>query len=169
MRAAYRLAGTECRPARLDVLEFDVAGRPEIAAMTRAITELVRRHEVFRSWFAVEPDGRVVRHLLSPDEVEMVARVREDVIDSASIEEMVRTGVPDALHWDCFGFGVIEHERSFTTYLAVDRLHTDTVAALPAEADLLALYRREACPGGELRSVLRNRPSAPRKYLVHRG
>ncbi len=167
MRAAYRLAGTECRPARLDVLEFDVAGRPEIAAMTRAITRLVRCHDVFRSWFAVEPDGRVVRHMLSPDAVELVARVREDVIDSASIGEIVRTGVPDALHWDCFGFGVIEHEQSFTMYLAVDRVHTGAVAALPAESNLLTLYRREVCSSGELRAVVRGRSSAPRKYLVH--
>ncbi|MQY17061.1 hypothetical protein [Nocardia macrotermitis] len=166
MRAAYRLAGTECRPPRLYVAEFDVAGHPEIAAMTRAITGFVRRHEMFRSWFAVEPDGRVVCHRLAPDEVELVARVREDVIDSASIGEIVRTGVPDALHWDCFGFGVIEHERSFTTYLALDRLHTGTVATLPADADLLALYRRETCSGGEVRSMMRGR-SSPRRYLVH--
>lgn len=169
MRAAYRLAGTECRPARVYVLEFDVAGRPEVAAMTRAVTELVRRHDVFRSWFAVEPDGRVVCHMLAPDQVELVARVREDVVDGESIGEVVRTGVPDALHWDCFGFGVIEHEQSFTMYLAVDRLHTGTVAALPAETDLLALYRREVCSGGEVRSALRARPSWPRKYVVHGG
>ncbi len=166
MRAVHRLAGTDCRPARLYVLEFDVAGRPVIAAVTRAITELVRCHDVFRSWFAVEPDGRVVRHMLSPDEVELVARVREDVIDGTSIGEIVRTGIPDALHWDCFGFGIIEHEQSFTMYVAVDRLHTGVVAALPAEADLLTLYRREVCSGGELRSVVRGRPGAPRKYLV---
>ncbi|MBY8856734.1 hypothetical protein K7711_09625 [Nocardia sp. CA2R105] len=167
MRASYRLAGTDCRLARLYVLEFDVAGRPQVAAMTRAVTEFVRRHEVFRSWLSVEADERVVCHMLDPDEVELVARVREDAAEGATIGEIVRSGVPDALHWDCFGFGVIEHETSFTMYMAVDRLHTGSVAALSADANLLALYRHEVCGGGEVRSAPMGRASAPRKFVVH--
>ncbi|MBB5915394.1 hypothetical protein BJY24_004306 [Nocardia transvalensis] len=147
MRATHRLAGTNCPHGRLHVVEFDIDGYPRIAAMTRAVTALVRRHDMFRSWLSVEPDDRVVRHMLDPDDVELVATVRWDVT-GAGIGEMVRTSVPDALHWDCFGFGVIEHEHSFTTYVAVDRLHRGGLTAVSIETELRALYRRELCDGG---------------------
>ncbi len=125
--------------------------------MTRAITELVRRHDSFRTWFSVEPDGRVLRHLLAPEEVELVATARGDLADGRAISAAVRADVPDALHWDCFGFGVIEHEHSFTTYVAVDRLHSDTATTA---TDLQALY--------ETHTYGSTRPGTPTAEVVRR-
>ncbi|NED68110.1 acyltransferase, partial [Streptomyces sp. SID10244] len=40
--------------------------------MTTALTTFLRRHDTFRSWFSVEADGSVARHVTEPDTIELL-------------------------------------------------------------------------------------------------
>lgn len=112
--------------------------------MTAALNAFLRRHDTFRSWFALEPDGRIVRHVADPADIEVTATGYGEFDDLDALRERVRAETPGPFEWDCFSFGVIERPGSFTVYAAVDHLHTDGVAQAISCVDLLLLY------GGEL-------------------
>ncbi|MFF0491878.1 condensation domain-containing protein [Nocardia sp. NPDC004068] len=143
LRAAHRQAGTRARTSRVTMISFDMPGEPDVPAMTRALTAFVRRHDTFGSRFEVLPDDRVVRHALPPERIDLVATDHGDFADAAAIRAFVQANTPDARHWDCFGFGVIRHEGSFTVYAAIDHLHTDGVGQAITCVDLLMLYGSE--------------------------
>ncbi|WP_216902219.1 condensation domain-containing protein [Nocardia alni] len=144
LRTTSRGARAGHRASRLCMLSFDIPGRPDLAAMTRAVTAFVRRHDTFSSRFVVEPDGQVVRHVLPPESIELEPTEHGVFADSAALRRHVQDTTPDALQWNCFSFGVIARDESFTVYAAVDHLHTDGVAQALTCVDLLTLY------GGEL-------------------
>ncbi len=144
LRTTARGARTGQRASRLCMISFDIPGSPDIEAMTRAVTAFVRRHDTFSSRFVVEPDGRVVRHVLAPESIELRPADHGVFSDSAAVRWHVQDTTPDALHWNCFSFGVIARQGSFTVYASVDHLHTDGVAQALTCVDLLTLY------GGEL-------------------
>ncbi|GAB2567824.1 condensation domain-containing protein [Nocardia heshunensis] len=147
LRATLRNVGAGRRASRLCMIVFELPERPDPAAMTRAIVRFLRRHDTFASWFTHEPDGSVVRRTVAAEAIDVVARDYGQLDTSAEIRAKVQATTPDALHWDCFGFGVIEHERSFTVYAAVDHLHTDGVAQALTCTDLLMLYGSELSGG----------------------
>ncbi|MGW4241721.1 condensation domain-containing protein [Nocardia sp. NPDC004722] len=147
LRAALRNVDAGLRASRLCMIVFELPGQPDHAAMTRAIVRFLRRHDSFASWFTHEPDGSVVRRTVAAEAIDVVAHDYGQLATSAEIRARVQATTPDALHWDCFGFGVIEHERSFTVYAAVDHLHTDGVAQALTCTDLLVLYGSELSGG----------------------
>ncbi|GAC55069.1 hypothetical protein IHQ52_17350 [Gordonia amicalis] len=53
-------------------MAFDVAAPLDVEAMTTAVNEFIRRHDSFRSWFSIENDGSVLRHLVPTEDIEMV-------------------------------------------------------------------------------------------------
>ncbi|MQY17120.1 condensation domain-containing protein [Nocardia macrotermitis] len=140
LRTTHRTAAAGHRASRLCMISYDIPDRPNIAAMTRAVTAFVRRHESFASWFTVEPDDRVVRHVVDTQTLELVPTEYGEFTDSEAIRRHVQDTTPDALHWNCFSFGIIEHDNGFTVYAAVDHLHTDGVAQALTCVDLLMLY-----------------------------
>lgn len=143
LRTTQRTAAAGHRASRLCMISYDIPGTPDIGAMTRAVTAFVRRHDSFRSWFTVESDDRVVRHVVDADTLELVPADHGEFADSDAIRRHVQDTTPDALHWNCFSFGIIEQERAFTVYAAVDHLHTDGVAQALTCVDLLMLYGAE--------------------------
>lgn len=143
LRTTWRTAAAGHRSSRLCMIAYDIPGVPNIEAMTRAVTAFARRHESFASWFTVEPDERVVRHVVDADTLELVPTEYGEFTDSDAIRRHVQDTTPDALHWNCFSFGIIEQEQAFTVYAAVDHLHTDGVAQALTCVDLLMLYGAE--------------------------
>ncbi|GAA5061805.1 condensation domain-containing protein [Nocardia callitridis] len=140
LRTAYRTASPQWRGSRLCTVVFTVPGVADLDALTQTFNAFLRRHDTFSSWFAQRDDGSIVRHVIDPDIID-VAPTEHGYLDSVeAIHAQVESGTPNALRWDCFTFGVIEHEGSFTLYGAVDHLHTDGMAQGLTCVDLLTLY-----------------------------
>lgn len=109
---------------RLMVVAWDVPGVCDVAAMTEAITTHVRRHDTYRSAFAVQ-DGVITRRtLVDPDRIEFTPALA-GLMGPEQIREHVATTTPNTLDWDCFSFGVIQKADHFTVYASIDHLHID--------------------------------------------
>ncbi|WP_280382676.1 condensation domain-containing protein [Nocardia wallacei] len=143
LRTIRRTATARHRPSRLCMISFDMPGSPDMTAMTRAVTAFLRRHDTFSSRFAPGPGDRIARYVLPPEQITVMPTDHGEFPDAEAIRQHVQDTTPDALHWDCFSFGVIEREQSFTVYAAVDHLHTDGVAQALTCVDLLLLYGAE--------------------------
>ncbi|WP_024804030.1 condensation domain-containing protein [Nocardia sp. BMG51109] len=147
LRAAHRNADTGFRASRLMMISFDIPGAPDHDAMTRTVNAFLRRHDTFSSWFALDADGRMERHVADPADIDAVPTGHGEFGDSDTIRAHVQNETPGPFDWDCFSFGVIEHEQSFTVYAVVDHLHTDGVGQALSCVDLLALYGNELSGG----------------------
>ncbi|MCP2195537.1 condensation domain-containing protein [Williamsia deligens] len=140
LRAARRNENAGFRFSRLCLISFDIGGRLDVDAMTRTVNAFIRRHDTFLSWFDIDDDDTVTRHVIEPDGVELAPVDHGDFADSESILAHVQTTTPGPFHWDCFTVGVIEHENDFTVYFAVDHLNSDGVSQALACVDLISLY-----------------------------
>ncbi|WP_194818588.1 condensation domain-containing protein [Nocardia sp. XZ_19_385] len=143
LRLADRHAEADFRYSGLCVVTAEVPDRLDRAAMTRAITAFLLRHDTFRTWFALESGGTVQRHLVPPEAVEFTPVEHGEADNAEALRQHVQKTTPGPFQWDCFTFGAIEHEASTTVYLAVDHLHTDGVAQYLSCFDLAHLYGRE--------------------------
>ncbi|WP_067574489.1 condensation domain-containing protein [Nocardia acidivorans] len=140
LRATHRNSRVGLRVSRICMISFDIPGVPDHRAMTAALNAFLRRHDTFHSWFAMQPDGRIVRHVADPADIEVTATSYGEFDDLDALRERVRAETPGPFEWDCFSFGVIERPGSFTMYAAVDHLHTDGVAQALSCVELLLLY-----------------------------
>ncbi|MBB5917548.1 hypothetical protein BJY24_006460 [Nocardia transvalensis] len=129
------------------MIAFDIPGAPDYDAMTRTVNAFLRRHDTFSSWFSIDSDGRLDRHVADPSDIDVVATDHGEFTDSEAIRAHVQEETPEAFDWDCFSFGVIARDDSFTVYAAVDHLHTDGVGQALSCVDLLTLYGRELSGG----------------------
>lgn len=143
LRATHRNSRVGLRVSRLCMISFDLPGQPDARALNAALTAFLRRHDTFSSWFELEPDGRIVRHVGEPEMIELAATDHGEFTDLVELRERVQAETPGPFEWDCFSFGVIERSESFTLYAAVDHLHTDGVAQALSCVDLLLLYFAE--------------------------
>ncbi|MBD0861259.1 acyltransferase [Gordonia sp. zg691] len=143
LRVAWRNESAGFRFARLCLMAFDVAAPLDVAAMTTAVNEFVRRHDSFRSWFSMEDDGTVRRHLVAPEVVELIP-VQHGERDAHALRKHVQDETSGPFHWDCFTFGAIEWEGGFTLYAAADHLNTDGISQAITCVDLLTLYMNAA-------------------------
>lgn len=140
LRAARRNENAGFRFSRLCLISFDIGGRLDVDAMTRTVNGFLRRHDTFRSWFAIDDEDAVTRHLVDADAIEFAPTDHGDLADSASILAHVQETTPGPFHWDCFTVGVIEHAENFTVYFAVDHLNSDGVSQALSCVDLIGLY-----------------------------
>ena len=140
LRAARRNEASGFRFSRLCLISFDIGGRLDVEAMTRTVNAFLRRHDTFLSWFDIDADGSVTRHVLDADDVDFAPTDHGDLPDSAAILTHVQHTTPGPFDWDCMSVGVIEHENDFTVYFAVDHLNSDGVSQALACVDLIALY-----------------------------
>ncbi|MFI6309162.1 condensation domain-containing protein [Nocardia fusca] len=144
LRRSRHNTGTDYRTSGLCLVTAEVPAVLDRDAMTRAINEFLARHDTFRSWFALEPDGTIRRHLLEPGQIEF-APVDHGHIDNAeAVRDLVQTQTPPPSQWDCFTFWTIEHDESTTVYLAIDHLHTDGVGQHISCVELACLYAEHA-------------------------
>ncbi|AZG44045.1 condensation domain-containing protein [Gordonia insulae] len=144
LRAAWRNESAGFRFSRLCLISFDIQAPLDRAALTAALNEFLRRHDTFRSWFSVEPDGRVVRHVVEPETVEVAAVDHGAMTSAAQVREHVQAETPGPRNWDCFTFGAIEWDGGFTLYCAVDHLNTDGMSQAMTCVDLMTLYMNHA-------------------------
>ncbi|WP_439032650.1 condensation domain-containing protein [Gordonia terrae] len=147
LRVAWRNESAGFRFARLCLMAFDVAAPLDVSAMTTAVNEFVRRHDSFRSWFSMEDDGTVHRHLVPPEVVEIVPVPHGDR-DATQLRSHVQEETPGPFSWDCFTFGAIEWDGGFTLYAAADHLNTDGISQAITCVDLLTLYMNAAFGAG---------------------
>ncbi|MEI7714493.1 MAG: condensation domain-containing protein [Mycobacterium sp.] len=110
--------------SRLLIASNEVPGRCDVRAMTYVINRHLRRHETYRSWFEYHDPDHMVRHTLAdPADIEFVPTERAELTTAELLRYIV--SVPDPLHWDCFGFGIIQRPDHFTFYASIDHLHAD--------------------------------------------
>ncbi|GAA1463658.1 condensation domain-containing protein [Williamsia maris] len=140
LRSARRNEDTGFRFSRLCLISFDLEGSLDVDAMTRTINEFVGRHDTFLSYFSVEPDGQIARHVVDAEIVDFTPTQFGHFGDSQSIRDHVQAKTPGPFHWDCLTFGTIEREGNFTIYFAVDHLNSDGISQALACVDLIALY-----------------------------
>lgn len=144
LRAAKRNEAADFRFSRLCLLAFDIHAPMDRDAMTRALTAFLRRHDTFRSWFTVDADGSVARHLMPAGSIGVEPTDHGEFPTSSAITEHVQQHTPGPFHWDCFTFGTVEHDAGFTVYAAIDHLHTDGMSQAMTCVDLMTLYMNAA-------------------------
>jgi mycolipenoyl-CoA---2-(long-chain-fatty acyl)-trehalose mycolipenoyltransferase / long-chain-acyl-CoA---trehalose acyltransferase len=119
---ACELHGQEM--VRLVIVTWRIPGRCETSAMTQVINAHLRRHDTYHSWFRYQDDGSIVRHVIDdPSSLHFVPTEVGEVSAPEWREHVA--GTPGPLEWDCFRFGVVQHEDSFTFFGSVDHLHAD--------------------------------------------
>ncbi|WP_327099422.1 condensation domain-containing protein [Nocardia vinacea] len=144
LRLADRHAAADFRYSGLCLVTAEIPmGNLDRDAMTRVINAFLLRHDTFRTWFAIDSDGTVRRHLVAPDVVDFVPIDYGRLDDAEAIREHVQKTTPGPFQWDCFTFGAIEHGESTTVYLAVDHLHTDGLGQYLSCFDLAHLYAQQ--------------------------
>ncbi|KZS63500.1 condensation domain-containing protein [Mycobacterium ostraviense] len=111
---------------RLLIFAWDVQGVCDVEFMTHALNTHIRRHDTYRSWFAFNEDDYIVRRTIKDSEALALEFRPVDRGPMTPLEaRQMLLDTPDPLQWDCFRFGVIQREDSFTIYAAVDHLHID--------------------------------------------
>jgi len=140
VQAAARNTDIGYRFSRLCVMTFDIDGPLDTDAMTTAVNAFVRRHDTFRSWFRMDQDDNVIRHIVDKDALDMVAIHLADHATGDQVRHYAQNTVPGPLEWACFAIGAIDRGTSFTVYVAVDHLHSDGMSQALCCADLLTLY-----------------------------
>jgi hypothetical protein len=110
--------------SRLLIAACKVAGQCDIRAMTYVINAHLRRHPTYRSWFEYHDSEHIVRRTIAnPRDIEFKPAKHGEM----SVEDLRKhvVSTPDPTSWDCFRFGVIQGEDSFTFYSSIDHLHVD--------------------------------------------
>ncbi len=118
---------------------WDVPGRCDIRAMTYVINAHLRRHATYHSWFEYTDEKNIVRHTLkNPRDINFVAKEYGVMTELAWREHVLST--PDPLQWDCFRFGIVQHEDRFALYAVVDHLHCDPMLLAGLYVEILMNY-----------------------------
>jgi hypothetical protein len=110
--------------SRQIIASCDVDGQCDISAMDHAVNAYLRRHDTFRSWFERTGDGEFVRHAITdPADIEFVP-IDQGHMTVDEIRAHV-VAIPSPLDWGCFTFGIIQNEKDFTFFAAMDHVHGD--------------------------------------------
>jgi hypothetical protein len=118
---------------------WDVPGRCDIRAMTYVINAHVRRHATYHSWFEYNDAKNIVRHTIkNPRDIQFVAK-EHGVLTQQGWQDLVLS-TPDPLQWDCFRFGIVQHEDRFSLYAVVDHLHCDPMLIAGLYVEILMNY-----------------------------
>lgn len=142
--AAQRNSSAGFRFSRLCLMAFDVPAPLDIEALRAAVTGFLRRHDTFRSWFAIDDDGAVDRHLVDAECIDLIDLDHGVFTSPAAIRAHVQAETPGPFDWNCFTFGAIEFDGGFTLYGAVDHLNTDGISQALMCGELMTLYLAEA-------------------------
>jgi hypothetical protein len=144
MQAGHLRGFVEFRERGLDYSRavmgsWDVPGRCDIRAMTFVINAHLRRHATYHSWFEYTDEKNIVRHTLkNPRNIQFVAKEYGVMTELEWRDHVLAT--PDPLQWDCFRFGIIQHEDRFALYAVVDHLHMDPMLIAGLYVEILMNY-----------------------------
>lgn len=128
LRAAYNGKAAGVQLPRLMVVAWDIPGVCDVAAMTATINAHVRRHDTYHDAFEFADDV-VVRRTIDDPEVIGFAPMEFGHLTPEEIREHALTTTPGTLEWDCFTFGIVQHNDYFSFYASVDHLHIDGMSA----------------------------------------
>ncbi|MFE0749826.1 condensation domain-containing protein [Gordonia sp. NPDC058843] len=120
----------------------EIDGDLDTAALGRALTLFVRRHEVLRTWFECH-DAEVTAHLLDPADIEFAGHVdRElataDDVHPYLIDRFDRETPSDA--FPGFAFGAISRPGGFAIFLACDHALSDGASQALALDEIAQIY-----------------------------
>jgi hypothetical protein len=124
IRGHYRQTAAGLDYSRQIIATCEVPGRCDVSAMNQALNTYLRRHDTYRSWFAYDGDGDVVRHtIVDPDDVEFEPINHGEM----AVEDLYKhiVAIPTPLEWGCFTFGIVQGEEHFTFYASIDHVHGD--------------------------------------------
>jgi hypothetical protein len=103
---------------------WDVPGRCDIRTLTYVINAHLQRHGTYHSWFDYKDEKNVIRHTIkNARDIRFVPK-EHGVLTQPEWRDLILS-TPDPLQWDCFRFGVIQHEEHFSLFAVVDHLHCD--------------------------------------------
>lgn len=129
---------------RWHALELSVPGPVDNAAMCRALTGFVRRHETLRSQF-VERGDVVSRRVFPADAV--TVRPAEVPLDHPDDAKAWLRSIFDASanpwSWPAYAFAAIATAESTTLYVGFDQTNIDLYSVLVAARDLQEMYEAE--------------------------
>ena len=124
LRGYYHQAASGLDYSRQIIATCEVSGQCDISAMNHALNAYLRRHDTYRSWFAYDGTGEVVRHTIQdPADIEFAPIDHGEMAIEDLHKHMV--DIPNPLEWGCFTFGIIQSENSFTFYASIDHVHGD--------------------------------------------
>jgi hypothetical protein len=155
------------------------------AALARALTRLVRRHEGLRTWFDVDActdGGEPVRHLVPVDAVAFAAVEVPALSPGPGLPwgEWVTTHLnttfdaacrPDT--WAPFALGAVVHDEGFSLFWGCDHAFTDGASQLMVLSEIEELYAEELDvrepgePRWSSRSGPEPAPDTAGSFLVH--
>lgn len=110
--------------SRQIIATCQVPGQCDIAAMNHAVNAYLRRHDTYRSWFAYDGAGDIVRHTISdPEDIEFEPVDQGDVTADDARKHIV--DIPTPFEWGCFSFGIVQSDDHFDFYASIDHVHGD--------------------------------------------
>ncbi|RTE94113.1 acyltransferase [Bradyrhizobium sp. LVM 105] len=125
--------------ARLLVVVWEEPGRCDLRAMTHVVTEHLRRHDTYHSWFE-ERGGAIVRHVLTePAAIQMEPSTLGEICAEDWQKHVMATPAPFA--WDCFRFGILQRASGFTCFASIDHLHADATIIAFLMTEIRSAYR----------------------------
>ncbi|OBH55735.1 acyltransferase [Mycobacterium colombiense] len=140
LRGFSRYAARGLDYARLVIGTGDEPGRCDVRTMSYVINSHLRRHKTYHSWFGYEDAESIVRHtIVDPADIEFVP-IRQGNMTPSEWHQFVLS-TPDPVEWDCFRFGVIQHDDHFTIFSIVDHLHCDPTIIAGLYTEIVMNYR----------------------------
>ena len=145
LRGFYEHAERGADYSRVVAVSWDEPGKCDTRAMTHVINAHLRRHDTYHSWFEYTDQGKIVRRTLeNPNDIKFTAVKHGQLADEEFHDLLLAT--PNPLEWDCFSFGLVQHEDHFTFYVSIDHVHTDPMLMAQLYVEIHQMY--ETLVGG---------------------
>ena len=125
--------------SRLVMGSWEIPGKCDIRTMTHVINAHLRRHETYRSWFEYKDAKNILRHKINNPRDIQLAPVQHGQMTQPQWRDLVLS-TPNPLQWDCFRFGLIQHENRCTLFAIVDHLHCDPALVSSLYVEILTNY-----------------------------
>lgn len=126
--------------SRLVMGSWEIPGKCDIRTMTHVINAHLRRHSTYRNWFEYKDAKTILRHqMANPRDIQFVP-VQHGELTQPQWQQLVLS-TPNPLQWDCFRFGLIQHEDHCTLFAIVDHLHCDPALITGLYVEILANYQ----------------------------
>jgi 2-O-sulfo trehalose long-chain-acyltransferase len=126
--------------SRLVMGSWEIPGKCDIRTMTHVINAHVRRHETYRSWFEYKDADNIIRHKITNPRDVQLAPIQHGELTQHEWRDLVLS-TPNPLQWDCFRFGLIQHESHCSLFAIVDHLHCDPAVVSSLYIEILTNYR----------------------------
>lgn len=145
-RWAERQQGDGAGPEDIS-LSFTVPARLDRAALLRAFTAFILRHETLRCWYdfdTMPQPPRLRRRIVDATDIEFATTSLGDSTSVHEIRDVIVDRIKQGVHplaWPTFFCGAVDHgERGFTVIYTVDHANTDGLSLAGAFFELQALY-----------------------------